>query len=128
MQLKTNKAAGLDGQTPLGRVTGENSDISQCLSFGYYDWAWCKENARLDVPRLGRFLGVADTICNIHSFHVLPESGIPIVAGDVQRVTQLELETDTNKKESTPSMIRLLIDSNKDSFVMMLMNLILKIG
>jgi len=51
----------------------------------------------LDVPRLGRFLGTADTVCNIYSFHILPKSGIPIIADTVQRVTQLELETDTNK-------------------------------
>jgi len=57
-----------------------------------------KENAGLDVLRLGIFLGVADVVYNIHSFYILPESGIPIVAGTVQRVTQLELQTDANKQ------------------------------
>ena len=39
-------------------------------------------------------------MCNIHSFHILPESGIPIIAGTVQRVTQLELQTDANKQRT----------------------------
>ena len=68
------------------------------MDFGFYDWVWYKENARLDILRLGRFLGVADTICNIYSFYILPESGISIITGTSQRVTQLELQTDTNKQ------------------------------
>lgn len=81
-------------------MTGETPDISQCSDFGFYDWVWCKENARLDVPRLGRFLGAADVIYDIYSFHMLPESGTPIVARTVQRVTQLELQTDANKQRT----------------------------
>jgi len=98
MQVTATKAAGLAGLTPLGYLTGETPDISQYLDFGFYDWVWYKENVGLDVPRLGRFLGTADTVCNVYSFHILPESGIPIIAGTVQRVTQLELETDANKQ------------------------------
>ena len=98
MQLTATNAAGLNGQTPLGHLTGETPDMSQYLDFGFYDWVWYKENAGLDAPRLGRFLDIADAICNTHSFHMLLESGLPIVASTVQRVTQLELETDTNKQ------------------------------
>ena len=79
-------------------MTGEILDVYQCLDFRFYDWAWHKENAGLVVPRLGRFLGVVDAACNVHSFHVIPESGTPIVADAVERETQLELETDVNKQ------------------------------
>ena len=40
MQLTATKAAGLEGQIPLGHVTGMIPDISQFLDFGHYDWAW----------------------------------------------------------------------------------------
>ena len=91
MKFIATNAAGLNGQTPLGHLTRETLDISQYLDFGFYDWIQYKENTGLDIPRLGRFLDVADAMCNIHSFHILLESGIPIIAGTVQRVTQLEL-------------------------------------
>ena len=53
MQLTASNAARLEGRTPLGALTGETPDISQYLDFGWYDWVWFKENAGLDVPRLG---------------------------------------------------------------------------
>ena len=38
MQLIATKAVGLEGQTPLGNMTGEISDVFQYLGFGFYDW------------------------------------------------------------------------------------------
>ena len=38
MQLTVSNAAGLNGKTPLGDLTGETPDISQYLDFGWYDW------------------------------------------------------------------------------------------
>ena len=99
MQLTASNAAGLNGKTPLGVLLGETPDISQYLDFGWYNWVWYKENAGLDVPKIGRFLGVAKTSSNIMSFHILPESGIPVVAGTVQRVTEAEKQTDANKEK-----------------------------
>ena len=98
MQLTASNAAGLNGKTPIGALTGETPDISQYLDFGWYDWVWYKENAGLDVPRLGRFLGIAHSSSNLMTFHVLPISGIPITAGTVQRMTELEKQTDANKE------------------------------
>ena len=90
-----SNAASLNARTPLEVVTGETPNILQYLDFGWYDWVWYKENAGLDVPRLGWFLGIANSANNLMSFYLLPESGILIVAGTVQRVTHLELQTDT---------------------------------
>ena len=94
MQLTASYAAELNSKTPLGAITGETPDISQYLDFGWYDWVWYKENAGLDVPRIGKFLGIADSVSNLMTYHILPASGIPITAGTVQRVTHLELQTD----------------------------------
>ena len=98
MQLTATNAAGLKGKTPLGALTGETPDISQYLDFGWYDWVWFKENAGLDVPKLGRFLGIASSSSNMMTFHILPESGIPVQAGTVQRVTEPEKQTDAVKE------------------------------
>jgi hypothetical protein len=37
IQLTASTAAGLEGKTPLGKLTGETPDISQYLDFGWYD-------------------------------------------------------------------------------------------
>ena len=94
MQLTASYAARLNGKTPLGSITGETPDISQYLDFGWYDWVWYKEKAGLDVPWIGKFLGIADSVSNLMTYHILPASGIPITAGTVQRVTHLEQQTD----------------------------------
>ena len=99
MQLTASYAARLEGKTPLGVLTVETPDISQYLDFAWYDWVWYKENPGLEVPKLGRFLGVSHSSSNLMTFHVLPESGIPIQAGTVQRVTELEKQTDENKEK-----------------------------
>ena len=106
MQLTASNAADLQGRTPLGVLTGETPDISQYLDFGWYDWVWYRTNAGLDVPKLGRFLGVANSASNMLTFHILPESGIPIQAGTVQRVTEPEKQTDAVRE-------RIKIFSNK---------------
>ena len=111
MQLTASNAAGLEGKTPLGKLTGETPDISQFLDFGWYDWVWFKENAGLDVPRIGRFLGIADSASNIMTYHILPESGIPIMAGTVQRVTELEKQTDATKER-----MKVYSDKIRDKF------------
>ena len=98
IQLTASNAANLKGRTPLEVVTGETPDISQYLDFSWYSWVWFKENAGLSVPKIGRFLGVAESASNIMSFYILPESGVPVVAGTVQRITYLEQQTDAVKE------------------------------
>ena len=98
MQLTASYAADLNGRTQLGALLGETPDISQYLDFGWYDWVWYKENAGLDVPRIGKFLGITNSSSNILTFYILPESGIPIQAGTVQRVTEPEKNTESVKE------------------------------
>ena len=99
MQVTATNAAGLNGSTPLGVLTGETPDISQYLDFGWYDWVWFKENAGLSPPYIGRFLGVAHASSLLMTYNVLPESGIPIQAGTVHRVTEPEKQTDAVKEQ-----------------------------
>ena len=62
-------------------------DAYQYLYFGFYDWEWCKENTSLDISRLRKFFGVANSVSNIMIFHVLLEPGMSIVDGTMQRVS-----------------------------------------
>ena len=68
MQLTASNAANLNGRTPIEAITGETPDISQYLNFSWYCWVWFKENAGLSVPKIGRFLGVAESASNLMSF------------------------------------------------------------
>lgn len=85
------------GRTPLEIITGETPDISEYLDFGFYDYCSFLSNAGLGAPKLGRWLGVSHRVGKLMSYWVLPESGIPISCTTVQRVTNLELQTDEYK-------------------------------
>ena len=98
MQLTALNTAYLDGQTPFDKLLGETPDISEYLDFGWYDWVWYKENAGLDAPRLGKFLGIAESASNIMLYYILTKSGNPVIAGIVQRVTELEKQTEANQQ------------------------------
>ena len=43
--LTYSSAGKTEGEVPLTEVTGETSDISEYLSFGFYEQIWFKDNA-----------------------------------------------------------------------------------
>ena len=92
----SNTARGLNGRCPLERVTGESVDISEYLDFGFYDWAWYKENAGLGETKLGRWLGVSHRTGTLMSYWILTKECQVLSRTTVQRVTNLELQTDEN--------------------------------
>ena len=98
MQITESFASDLQGRTPLEALTGETPDISQCLDFVFYDRVWFKEVAGLGDTKLGRLLGVSHHIGSLMSYWVLPASGIPMSRTTVQRVTNLEPQTEQFKK------------------------------
>ena len=98
MQMTTSFASNLQGRTPIEDLTGETPDISQYLDFGFYDRVWFKENTRLVETKLGRLLGVSHEMGSLMSYWVLPVSSIPISWTTVQRVTNLESQTNQCKK------------------------------
>ena len=81
------------GRTPVEIITGETPDISEYTDFGFYDWITFKQNAGLGEIQLGRWLGVSHKVGQLMSYWVLPISGIPISCVTVQRLTNLEQET-----------------------------------
>ena len=71
-------------------ITGETTEISEYLDFGWYNRVWYKEDAGLGETKIGRFLGPSHKVVSLMSYWVLPRSGIPISITTVQRVTHLE--------------------------------------
>ncbi len=97
MQRTSTQAGGLRGACPLQAVTGETVDISEYLDFGFYDHVSYKENAGLGATAIGRWLGVSHRVGGLMSYWVLTQTGTVISRTTVQRVTNLEKETDETK-------------------------------
>ena len=79
-------------------ITGETPDISEYLDFGFYDWVVFRQNAGVGEAQLGRWLGVSHRVGQLMSYWILPISGIPISCVTVQRLTNLEQQTDVWKE------------------------------
>ena len=99
----SNTPRGLDGKCPLERVTGESIDISEYLDFGFYDWAWYKENAALGETKLGRWLGVSHRIGTLMSFWVLTKAAKYCRAPRCNGSRTLSWKEQKTKHESTSS-------------------------
>ena len=99
MRVTASHANDLNGRTPHEKVTGETPDISHLLDFSFYDWCWYVPAQGLQEPILGRCLGPSDSKGDALSYWVLPESGIPTTCSTVQRVPNLERQTDATKEK-----------------------------
>ena len=93
-----NSSRYSNGRTPIEYITGDTSDVSEYIYFGFYDWVMYQQNAGLDKPEIGRWLGISHEVGKLMSYLVLPESGIVISCTTVQRVTHLEKQTEEYKK------------------------------
>ena len=69
----------LDGTTEVltANIIAENL-IAQVDDQGHrhYDWVMYRQNAGLDKPEIGIWLGVSHKVGKLMSYWVLPESGI----------------------------------------------------
>ena len=91
-------AADLQGHTPIEALTGETPDISQYMDFGLNDRFWFKEDAGLGKTAKGRFFEVSHHVGSLMSYWIFPVSRIPVSRTTVQRITNLEPQTDQCKK------------------------------
>jgi hypothetical protein len=73
--------------------------LSEYLNLRIYNWVTSKSNAGLAPPVLGRWLGVSHRVGRLMSYWVLPPSGIPTSCTTVQRLTNLETQTDKWSKQ-----------------------------
>lgn len=92
--LRTHR---IDGGVPLQLVTGDTVDISNYLEFGFYDRVWYRDNVGLAEPLPGRWLGVAENIGSVMTYHILQQNGRVVARSTVWNVTVLELQTERVK-------------------------------
>jgi hypothetical protein len=88
----------LRGNCPFESISGETVDISEYLDFGFYDHVSYKENAGLGETSIGRWLGVSHRVGGLMSYWVLTMTGTVVSRTTVQRITNLEKETDEFKE------------------------------
>ena len=73
----------LDGETPFGKVHGYTPDISEYLTFQWYDWIWYHDPDDPDKSRIGRWLGPAHDIGQGLAYYVLSEKGKVVIRSTV---------------------------------------------
>jgi hypothetical protein len=71
--------------------------MSEYLDFGFYDHVSYKENAGLGATAIGRWLGVSHRVGGLMSHWALTQNATVMSRMTVQRVTNLEKETDEMK-------------------------------
>ena len=64
------------------------------MDFDFYDWVLYRSNTGLGEVEVARWLGVSHRVGRLMSYWLLPESGIPISATTVQRMTNDEKSTE----------------------------------
>ena len=101
MQRTVSDAGTLHGRTGLEKVTGETPEISEFIDFGFYDPCWYKENTGIGETKMGRWLGVSHKTGSLMSFWVLMPSCRVVSRTLVQRIMNLELQEETNKRRLT---------------------------
>ena len=93
MQRTSKNARGLEGRCLIERVSGETTDISEYLDFGFYDWCWYHDNDGLSPPLLGIWIGVSHRFGSDMYYWLLTKKELVIYRMTFQRVTNLELQT-----------------------------------
>ena len=101
MQRTASDAGTLHWRRGLEKVTGETPEISEYIDFGFYDPCWYKENAGMGETKMGRWLGVSHRTGSLMSFWILTPSCRVVSRTSVQRITNLELQEETNKRRMT---------------------------
>jgi hypothetical protein len=96
-----NMSKYADGRTPLEIITRETHDISEYLDFEFYDWVLYRGNAGLGEIELAQWLGVSHRVGRLMFNWILPESGIPVSATTVQRMTNDERSIDEMRSRIT---------------------------
>ena len=70
-------------------MTGETPDISEYLDFGFYEHVSYKENARLGMTAIGRWLRVSHRVDGLMFYWILKQKGMVTPRKKFQRLTSL---------------------------------------
>ncbi len=104
-------------------ITGETTDISEYIDFGFYDWVTYCSCAGLGELSLGKWLGVPHKIGQLMSYWILTQSGKVISCTTLQRATNAEQQSDlwkdkmhqyrNNINERIESVEKILLDTSE---------------
>jgi hypothetical protein len=91
----------LEGRTLFELVTGNTLDVSEYISFSWYEPVYYYDSTSFPQRKelIGRWIGVAHNVGQALCFWVLPKSGIPIARTMVRAITQIEMSTNAVKQE-----------------------------
>ena len=89
----------LDGDTPFSKVHGYTPDISEYLTFKWYDWVWYHEPNDPDKTLIGRWLGPAHDIGQGLAYYVLTEKGKVVIRSTVSPITDDEFNSSPIKEQ-----------------------------
>ena len=93
MQQTSTQTGGLQLVCPLQDVTSKKAEIIKYLDFGFYEHVSCKENARLGVKSIGRWLGFSQRVGGIITYWILTQKGKVISQKTVQIISNLGKHT-----------------------------------
>ena len=89
------------GSTPYEYQFGVQGDISNLCQFGWYEWCYYREEGKNLFPQmkeiLGRVLGPSKNEGNEMAQNVLTHKGIVLPRRSVRKLTQREIEMDSEK-------------------------------
>jgi hypothetical protein len=89
----------MHGRTPYEMTTGQTPDISEYTKFGFYEMLWYYDEMAVfpeDRRKLGRWLGVVHRIGQALCYYLLNANDQIIVCSTVQKISQVELQTQVN--------------------------------
>ena len=104
------------GRTPFETTIGYTPDISEYVSFAWYQWIWFWEPTGMQSQQLGRWCDVADSVGSGHTYYILNSNGKIISRSSVTHLTSDEMtETQERRKDFNANIEGLLGDYNKST-------------
>lgn len=87
-----------DGGTPFQVIHGYSPDISEYLSFSWFQWVWYHNPDSPDKASLGRWLGPAHSVGQGLAYHVLTNKGKVIIRSTVNPIAENEIADEDVKR------------------------------
>lgn len=84
----------LDSVTPSEKVFGFTPNISEYISFHWYQWVWYHNTSSPEKVKLGRWLGPAHSCGQGLAYHVLSSSGKVVTRSTVTTISPTEATSD----------------------------------
>ena len=100
MSSYTRNIYSLQGMVPQSKLTGQPTDISNLIDFGFYEWCYYRDHqTSFPFPNklLGRCLGPARTVGKEMCQNILCNNGNVLPFRTLRRLTKEELMSTTEK-------------------------------